>query len=699
MSKARRVNFQNGDEVKVRATYFDNAKDVAAGAKRWSEITFKDQWASAFCYGQIVKKSTRSKWNIKFPDGPADVDASAMSLVHPRQVDAHAKVRKTVKTSIEGEVEDLQSDSEEEEINLKNIPEGAIPQLLGTVEWSEGEDCPAEDQRAKFVTELYSKPQFSEHPHGSRTSPTLMDLWFLWTDRDFMLETVDVINDNGRTKYGEQWNTLTLGTYLAWLGLWHQMLADPLPGSRRAYWSNSKEYECFTKERASFDTVMGIKDFEMIYSVYAIPMGDSGDTHKEVRKGILSFNKRAAAIFIPGFIVVVDESMWEWEGMFMPGHAFVARKPKPLGMECKTACCGQSKIIIRLDVQEGAVNMAYKDYNVEWGSQRDPAKSIGCVLRLTLPWHNTGRIIIADSWFGSVRCAIALLHYGLFCVMNVKTAHKFYPKEALRVEISKEKRDYGKTAKITFKDKQPFFKTKDFTIGVGVQREKKPLFAVYTAETMLPGNPRYLTYYEKDAEGIETKQTATYSTTKVHGLYREYFNRIDHHNKLRQQFLSFANIWDTKFWSHRVIGELWGTILTNVFFTAKNMYPDVYSDLVPQMFKDKIAFALIKNPLLALEAVARPRSALKPTVCSLMQMPYRKSSTGPIKKLKDTSCRYCRHNTSWFCRVCSTEKNYFGVCNVNTRGCMVKHLAGEPIHPTKKFRWGRTIMRAKAATE
>ena len=696
MSKTSRTNFQVGDKVKVRATYFDNDADIASGKERWSKTVFQDLWATAYCFGTIVNKSTSRKWRVTFPDGSVDLPASAMSLVTPRPVDAHANVRKTVKTRVEGDFSNLCSDSEEEEISMPYAPAGAIPQLDGPVQWSEGEDCPREDQRAKFVEELYSKPKFCELPNGSRASPTLTDLWFLWTDRDFMLETVDVINVNGIAKYAAGWNTLTLGGYLRWLGLWHQMLADPLPGNRRKYWSGKKDYDCFAAERVSFESVMGVREFEMIYSVYAIPQGDSDDTHKEVRKGIISFNNRAAAIFIPGFAVVVDESMWPWEGRLMPGHAFVGRKPKPLGMECKTACCAQTRIIIRLDVQEGAKAMAYKDFNVEWGSQSDPSKSIGCVLRLTLPWHNTGRIIIGDSWFGSVRCAIALLHYGLFCVMNVKTATKYYPKEALRVQISKEKRDYGKTASITFKEKQPFFKTKDFIIGVGVQREKKPLFAVYTAETMLPGEPRYLAYYETDAAGIETKHTATYSTTKVHGLYREYFNRIDVHNRVRQSMLYFGDVWDTKFWSHRVIGELWGMILTNVFFTAKYMYTDVYPELSPQEFKDRIAFALINNPLLATETVARPRSALK---CSLVQMPERASSIGKGRRLKDTTCRMCQKNTSWYCRVCSTDKHFFGVCNVSTRGCMVRHVGGVKQDPKKRFRWGRTLLRAQAAIE
>ena len=52
-------------------------------------------------------------------------------------------------------------------------------------------------------------------------------------------------------------------------------------------------------------------------------------------------------------------------------------------------------------------------------------------LRLTAAYHGTGRIIVADSWFGSLKTAIALMKHGLYCNMLVKTAHKGFPRELL----------------------------------------------------------------------------------------------------------------------------------------------------------------------------------------------------------------------------------------------------------------------------
>ena len=45
--------------------------------------------------------------------------------------------------------------------------------------------------------------------------------------------------------------------------------------------------------------------------------------------------------------------------------------------------------------------------------------------------YGTGRIVVADSWFGSVKSAIALMKKGLYANMLVKTAHKGFPRNQL----------------------------------------------------------------------------------------------------------------------------------------------------------------------------------------------------------------------------------------------------------------------------
>ena len=52
-------------------------------------------------------------------------------------------------------------------------------------------------------------------------------------------------------------------------------------------------------------------------------------------------------------------------------------------------------------------------------------------LCLTSDIHETGKVVIANPWFGCVKTAIALKECGLYSVMLVNTAHRRSPRESL----------------------------------------------------------------------------------------------------------------------------------------------------------------------------------------------------------------------------------------------------------------------------
>ena len=60
-----------------------------------------------------------------------------------------------------------------------------------------------------------------------------------------------------------------------------------------------------------------------------------------------------------------------------------------------------------------------------------PWKSVALTKRMLIRFASSGRVVIADSWFGSVACVKMLFSISLFAVMMVKTAHKGYPKDVL----------------------------------------------------------------------------------------------------------------------------------------------------------------------------------------------------------------------------------------------------------------------------
>ena len=101
----------------------------------------------------------------------------------------------------------------------------------------------------------------------------------------------------------------------------------------------------------------------------------------------------------------------------------IERKPKGVGCELKDCADADTKVILQLEIQEGADVMADMEYMAEY-------KLVGTaqLLRLTKPWHGSGRAVSADSAFASVATAVACRKNGLHFTGLVKTATQMYPK-------------------------------------------------------------------------------------------------------------------------------------------------------------------------------------------------------------------------------------------------------------------------------
>jgi hypothetical protein len=102
------------------------------------------------------------------------------------------------------------------------------------------------------------------------------------------------------------------------------------------------------------------------------------------------------------------------------------RKPHPFGLEFKTVCCSVAGIMINFEAQEGKDLMQYADF------VKEVNKSSAWCLRLTRPWHNTHRALIADAAFGQVRAVVACREHRLYMICNAKMCHKLFPKAELK---------------------------------------------------------------------------------------------------------------------------------------------------------------------------------------------------------------------------------------------------------------------------
>ena len=78
--------------------------------------------------------------------------------------------------------------------------------------------------------------------------------------------------------------------------------------------------------------------------------------------------------------------------------------------------------MLHIELYDGKELMRDKDYVTEFG-----ATTATC-LRLSRHWKGSGRIWVADSWFGGVESAKQLMiENGLYSIQLVKTNHKNYP--------------------------------------------------------------------------------------------------------------------------------------------------------------------------------------------------------------------------------------------------------------------------------
>ena len=70
--------------------------------------------------------------------------------------------------------------------------------------------------------------------------------------------------------------------------------------------------------------------------------------------------------------------------------------------------------MVNAELCEGAELEKTKKYVAEYNA------TTACTLRVTEPYHNEGRIVVGDAWFGSLRTAAALKERNTYAVLNLK---------------------------------------------------------------------------------------------------------------------------------------------------------------------------------------------------------------------------------------------------------------------------------------
>ena len=168
-----------------------------------------------------------------------------------------------------------------------------------------------------------------------------------------------------------------------------------------------------------------------------------------------------------------------------------------------------------------------------WVSQL--ATTCACTMRLVEPWFHTRRIIVGDSWFGSVRTCLELMKMGLYSVLAVKIGHKQFPKQPL-LERIKERFSFSCMARL-------------FSVGsecisliAAAWMDKKEMLVVASCMDDNP-TPPVERLRSKFKDGRVQKLRYNVEQRRVHAFYREHFNGIDLLNRLALGPCTIADGW------------------------------------------------------------------------------------------------------------------------------------------------------------
>jgi hypothetical protein len=154
-------------------------------------------------------------------------------------------------------------------------------------------------------------------------------------------------------------------------------------------------------------------------------LGTANDPLRHVRRFGDELQLHWQEVYVPGSLLVMDETMIGWTGATNAHITVLPNKPTDKGVCLKTACDAHTRVMVSFEFVESQDEQARKRYAEE-------GKSAAVTLRLTEPWHDkVPRIFLADAWFGGLLTAFALLLRGLFCIFNVKLQTKHFCKREL----------------------------------------------------------------------------------------------------------------------------------------------------------------------------------------------------------------------------------------------------------------------------
>jgi len=458
--------------------------------------------------------------------------------------------------------------------------------------------------------------------------------------------------------------------------------------------------ECFSIAGGSefyappgFSRFMTFGRFQHISTCLTFGEAPSTDADKQekgsfwaVHDLVSAFNKHRAANVIPGPKCCCDESTSAWNGKDhrhqehgCPHVSKIPRKPVPISMEIKNMCCCSTGIMMSMEIVAHKDEMARRKYVREYGS------GTALALRLSECIRASGRVVIADAAFASVKCAVQLYERnGLYFAGCVKTAHKQFPKKFLEEAAMRERGDH---LLLTSREGDLTLRALGWNEGGrDSSRNIKRKMIVSTFGTTLEAPPhkkkRWINHQDGTTEYFDI-------LVKRPQLCADYFDgaqMIDVHNHLRQGSLQLEKRVTTR-WQFRFFQTWIGIVAVDSYLAFKYFNKPAHTSHINFLFS--LIEGLVDNTLHC-EPGATP---LRPRYTRASPQPRGpRANTHRQKKLRDAhfyanqnvsfpqkSCRVCRRMCCSYCVTCSISetraRHIYTLCWPSTgRDCYARHL-------------------------
>ena len=547
---------------------------------------------------------------------------------------------------------DASEHSEAEPSSSKKAPKTAEERLAERLKaekdfgWKEGER----------VIDVRCSVQGNTVDYGPRlknydpTKTSVLDYFCHFFPFKYLRETVlPFTNKKGQDLYGSGvWKELTVGEFCLWLGVRFTQLYIKLPNIVE-YWNTTTDGVF-----PALDMGRYISRTRFFQINAALTLAETDDTEEQVITLIKKLNETFQEAITPGSCLTVDESMIASRHIGLRGQKKIKRKPRPVGIEIKNLADSRSKINLVLEKNQEKSVMAKMPYVDQFGA------TTATTLRLTEPYHGSGRVVFGDSWFGSVKTCMELKKVGIYSTVVVKTAHKNFPKE---IFMTMGAVNQGEFKSLELKD-QGLIAVKYMDI------KEKSLVSSFS--TTIPGKPRIKI-------SKRTKEKTIIPRPKIFSEYCEQAGAIDIYKHYRTGGTGLEDSWKTISPLLRQFAGLLGFVETNAFL-AKKFFEDKAFD--HGQFRKNLANELLTNSLdkatlgLVLRYKGKQRLAEDHRLERMLskQKCFSCSNKGELR---------VEHKTIWCC-ACTGPKR--PICSPNTgRNCYTDHVE-TGLFPTKKYR-------------